>query len=214
MKLKEAPSLKGKKFREWYDNKVPSNGTKVNVAMAVYPEHLTDKSAFLNKVDTEEDYVKEISELINTFDEIMDENSVILLSGYWGKNGLPNEVNATWKSVMSAIKTTDYSIGDVIVWKKGSKTKGQRENSLDVICEPIFVLCRKSEYRTYHLNVEVQTTRGNASYHTPLYNIITTNGKTPEDDYKQLKEYLLRLYCPDNGNIYYMMEEAPVVQGK
>ena len=89
MKLKEAPSLKGKKFREWYDNKVPSNGTKVNVAMAVYPEHLTDRSAFLDKVDTEEDYVREVSELINTFDEIMDENSVILISGYGERTDFP-----------------------------------------------------------------------------------------------------------------------------
>jgi len=89
MKLKEAPSLKGKKFREWYDNKVPSKGTKINVAMAVYPEHLSNKDSFLDKVETEEDYVKEISELINTFDEIMDENSVILLSGYWERTDSP-----------------------------------------------------------------------------------------------------------------------------
>ena len=61
MKLKEAPQLKGKKFREWYDNKVPSKGTKINVAMAVYPEHITDKSIFLDKIETEEDYVKGIS---------------------------------------------------------------------------------------------------------------------------------------------------------
>lgn len=208
MKLKEAPELKGKKFKEYYDNRVPSSEGTINLALAVYPEHCKNNNRISSK--DEETYIKGISDTINELDTMMAENSVIILSGFWGNNSLPNEVNATWKSIMSAIKTTDYSIGDVIVWKKGFKTKNSRENRLDTICEPIFVLSRKSEYRTYHLNVNVQTVRGNAVYHTPIYNLITTTGKNVEDDYKQLKEYLLRMYCPDNGIIYNMFEEAPV----
>lgn len=212
MKLKEAPELKGKKFKEYYDNQVPPKENSINLALAVYPEHCTNLDGVDS--DTEDAYVKGISNIINDMDDMMAENSVIILSGFWGNNHLPNEVNATWKAIMSAIKTTDYSIGDVIVWKKGFKTKNSRENRLDTICEPIFVLSRKSEYRTYHLNVNVQTVKGNAVYHTPVYNLITTSGKDVEEDYKQLKEYLLRMYCPDNGIIYNMFEEAPIVQDK
>ena len=213
MKLKEAPQLKGKKFKEYFDNQVLPKSAKINLAIAVCPEHISNKNLLIDRINNEDDYVSEISKLINSFEEIMAENSVIILSGYWGQNDITNKVNATWKSIMSAIKTTDYSIGDVIVWKKGFKTKGERENSLDTICEPVFVLCRKEEYRTYNLNVEVQTVRGNAVYHTPQYNLITTNGNSVEDDYKQLKEYLIRMYCPDDGEIYYLFEEAPDVQG-
>lgn len=209
MKLKEAPELKGKKFREYYDDQIPPVENSVSLALSVYPEHCKNKNRISS--NNENDYIKEISNTINELEPMMAENSVIIISGFWGNNHLPNEVNATWKSIMSAIKTTDYSIGDVIVWKKGFKTKNSRENKLDTICEPIFVLSRKSEYRTYHLNVNVQTVRGNAVYHTPIYNLITTTGKNVEDDYKQLKEYLLRMYCPDNGVIYNMFEEAPVV---
>ena len=197
MKLKEAPQLNGKKFYELYENNVFPIGMKFNIALGVYPEHVTTRGYTFN-YKNEDEYVFQISTLINKMEEVMAENSVIILSGFWGETDVPSKVNATWKSIMSAIKTTDYSIGDVIVWKKGFKTPGERENSLDTLCEPIFVLCRKEEYRTYHLNVDVQTVRGNAVYHTPLYNLITTEGKTIEEDYEQLKTYLLRLYCPDN----------------
>lgn len=212
MKLKEAPELKGKKFKEYYDNQVPPRENSISLALAVYPEHCKNDNRISSK--DEEAYIKGISDTINELDIMMAENSVIILSGFWGDKELPNEVNAVWKSVMSAIKTTDYSIGDVIVWKKGFKTKNNRDNRLDTICEPIFVLSRKSEYRTYHLNVNVQTVRGNAVYHTPIYNLITTTGKDVEEDYKQLKEYLLRMYCPDNGIIYNMFEEDLIVQDK
>ena len=214
MKLKEAPSNKGNTYKEYYDSQVLPKSLKANVALAVYPEHITNKDYMLDKCSTEESYVKEISDLINSIEEVMAENSVIIISGYWGKDKTDNVVNSTWKSIMSAIKTTDYSIGDVIVWKKGFKTKNSRENRLDTICEPVFVLCRKEEYRTYNLNVEVQTVRGNAQYHTPQYNLITTTGSTVEDDYKQLKDYLIRMYCPDKGTIYNLFEEKPDVQDK
>ena len=206
MKLKEAPQLKGKKFRELYDNNVFPSGIEFNIALGVYPEHVSERGYRFN-YKNEDEYVSQVSDMINSIDEVMAENSVIILSGFWGETDVPNKVSAVWKSMMSAIKTTDYAIGDVIVWKKGSKTKGERENSLDIICEPVFVLCRKSEYRTYHLNVDVQTIKGNAVYHTPQYNLITTNGRTAEEDYDQLKEYLIRMYCPDDGAIYYPLED-------
>lgn len=206
MKLKEAPKLEGKKFKEYYSNQVIPKGIRINLAIAVDPGIIKDREGFLKSPD-EDTYVRDFSDFLNSLGEEMDENSVVLISGFWGKDPLDNDVNATWRAVMSSIKTSDYSIGDVLVWKKRSKTPHDRDNRLDTICEPVFVLGRKSEYRTYHMNVNVQTVRGNAVYHTPIYNLVTTEGKTPEEDHKELIEYLLRIYCPEGGRVYYPFEE-------
>ena len=205
MKLKEAPSNRGKKYTEHYS----ILDRDYNLVIAVDPPKNGDK--FTSYTD-EDSYIRSLSNYLNALDIILTENSVILLSGFFGDHALETEVNTVWKAVISALKTTPYSIGDVIVWKKSTKTKNERENRLDTICDPIFVLCRKSEYRTYHMNVNERTVKGNAKYHTPVYNIIMTNGRTPEEDHKELIDYLIRMYCPDNGKILYPFEEAPNVQ--
>ncbi len=197
MKLKEAPTLEGKIYTEVYSDS-RSDGKNHSVVMAV-----DAGTPILTGYTDEDGYVEKFSEFINGLEPLMDENSVILVSGFLGDTALNTEVNTVWKSVMSAIRTTDYAIGDVIVWKKNLARKNTRNNRLDTVCEPIFVLCRKEEYRSYHLNVNERTRKGNISYHTPVYNIIRTDGTTEKEDHDQMVEYLIRMYCPDDGTIYY-----------
>lgn len=90
--------------------------------------------------------------MFNMFEKILKENGVILYNINYGVN-----THSTLWDLISEIQTsTDFCVADVIAWKKRSAVPNTASpNKLTRIWEPIFVFCRKDEYKTFTTNKQV-----------------------------------------------------------
>ena len=166
----------------------------LNLIIAINPKEIQEFS-------NDKDYIDWFSEFINTADSKLKENSVIAISGFYGKER-PDSDNIVWKAVLSAIHTTNWSIGDILIWKK-SKAEEQIYPKLDYKCKPIFILCRKNENRTHTLNVDsLETNSGREGYHTPISNMVCTEG-LETDELTEMENRILEFYKPENGTVWF-----------
>lgn len=95
-------------------------------------------------------------DLFNGFDGILRPNGVVLYNISYGTEN-PTQM---WTCISEVCKRTNFTIADVIVWKKSSALPNNvSSNKLTRICEFVFVLCRKSEYATFTMNKDVSSNR-------------------------------------------------------
>jgi site-specific DNA-methyltransferase (adenine-specific) len=159
-------------------------------------------------VDTmsDEEYVKWSVDLFNHFDKILNTNGVVLynISYSTSKPFLLYEV------IYKVVKQTNFIIADTIVWKKrNALPNNMSKNRLTRVWEFVFVLARKDEIKTFHMNKEVLSVRDNG---TKQYSCIDNYIEAKNNDgsctlnkatySSELCEKLLSIYAKQDAYIY------------
>ena len=127
-------------------------------------------------VDTgsHEDYIKWTENLFNEFDRILCENGVILYNINYG-TGYDNTCDNLIDIIHTIISKTDFMIADIIGWKKSSALPNNTSsNKCTRIFELVFVLCRKSENKTFISNKGVKSTneKTGQNFYNNMFNFI------------------------------------------
>lgn len=144
--------------------------------------------------------------LFNGYNKILKENGVVLYNISYGNENS----ECMFLAVSDILTKTDFTIGDVITWKKKSAMPAcLSPNKLTRITEYVFVFCRKTEYMTYHANKKVVSVRptGQKMYNN-LFNLIEApnndgvNGLNAATYSTELCDKLLRIYGKVGGVVY------------
>lgn len=155
---------------------------------------------------TDEEYCDFTENLFIKFDSILSVNGSVLYNISYGNNNR----DGMFKAINTIITKTQFTIADVIIWKKSSAMPNNcSSNKLTRITEFIFVFCRKSEINTFYCNKPVISYRktGQPSYGN-IYNFIEAKNNDGSCPYNKatyssdLCKQLLKIYCPDNGIVY------------
>lgn len=155
-------------------NSLDNNSIKLIITSPPYNttrNHLDDRGYDIYQDDKSvEDYIEWTIQIFNAFDRILDNNGVIL---YNLSTGAENN-EQMWLLLAEIIKRTTFTISDVLVWKKThAMPNPMSKNKTTRICEYIFVISRKSEYKTFDMNKKPKSYRktGQPNYEN-VYNFI------------------------------------------
>ena len=152
---------------------------------------------------TNDEYCQYTVELFNEFERILVPNGCVLYNLSYGNEN----TECMFQTVSSIISKTDFTVADVIVWKKKSAMPNNcSQNRLTRIVEFIFVFCRKNEIKTFHTNKNVVSERptGQKMYENILNYVEARNndGVCPYNKARfssELCEKLLNIYCKNGG---------------
>lgn len=147
-----------------------SRNTKTELARK---NHWSRYDVFVD-TGTHEDYVKWTTNLFNEFDRILCENGVVLYNINYGTDGDSVTCDNLIDTIHSISANTNFMIADIIAWKKYSALPNNTSsNKCTRIFEFIFVLCRKTESKTFISNKQVKSvsSRGQKFY-TNMFNYI------------------------------------------
>lgn len=120
---------------------------------------------------TNKEYSDWIVSLIKEIDKILVPNGKIIMNLSYGAEN----TECMSLTIAEILKQTDYTLADIIVWKKHSATPNNvSPNRLTRICEFVYVLCRKNELMTFEANKQILSYRetGQAVYEN-VFNYIT-----------------------------------------
>ena len=122
---------------------------------------------------TDEEYEKYILGLFEGFNRVLKPNGVVL----WNVSYCATDPSSMFHCITRIFTESNFTIGDVITWKKQSALPFGSPNRLTRITEYIFVFARKSEINTYKCYGKKSVgfgTGDNAKkeYYTTLYNFI------------------------------------------
>ena len=155
---------------------------------------------------TDEEYYEWTCDIFRHFDKILSKNGVVLYNISYGSEN----PSVMWLALGKIIENTDFMIADCIVWKKKSALPNNVGNKLTRITEFVFVLCRKSEYKTFKINKKVKSVREDTGqkYYENTFNFIEApNNDGPCELNKatyssELCLKLLELYADKNSVVY------------
>ena len=119
-----------------------------------------------------EDYIKWVVDIFNLYNKVLNKNGCILWNMSYGTE------NTTCMSLTIAeiIKDTDFTLADILVWKKQSATPNNvSSNKLTRICEFVYVFCRKNEFNTFTTNKKIIGYRDdtNQAIYENIFNFIS-----------------------------------------
>lgn len=155
---------------------------------------------------TDEQYCDWSVDIFNHFDQILNKNGVILYNISYGSEN----PNVMWLALGDILRKTNFMIADTIIWKKNTALPNNTGNKLTRITEFVFVICRKSEYKTFNINKKVKSIRKDTGqkYYENIYNFIEApnndgscklNKATYSSD---LCLQLLNIYATENSIVY------------
>lgn len=154
----------------------------------------------------EDQYVDWTIGLFRMFDEVLDKNGVILYNISYGSEN----PNAMWRIPGAIIEDTDFMIADCIVWKKKCALPNNvSHNKLTRITEFVYVICRKSEFKTFNANKNITKVGKNGQkYYENVFNFVEApNNDGPCELNKatyssDLCLFLLNIYAKENSIVY------------
>lgn len=155
---------------------------------------------------TDKEYCDFTVKLFDEFNRILKKNGVVLYNLSYGNNNR----EGMFKTVNAIISNTDFTIADMICWKKKSALPNNcSSNKLTRIWETIFVFCRREDVETFHCNKEIVSTRktGQKSY-SNILNYIEAKNNDEVCPYNratfstELCYRLLEIYAPENSVVY------------
>lgn len=154
----------------------------------------------------EDQYVDWTIGLFNMFDEILEKNGVILYNISYGSEN----PNAMWRIPGAIIEDTNFMIADCIVWKKKCALPNNvSHNKLTRITEFIYVICRKSEFKTFNANKNITKVGKNGQkYYENVFNFVEApNNDGPCELNKatyssDLCLFLLNIYAKEDSVVY------------
>lgn len=173
----------------------PDDGSVANIRYDVHIDNMTN-----------DEYCEFTARLFNQFDVILKSNGSILYNICYGSEN----TEAMFRAINSIIVYTPFTVADVISWmKKSAAPNSCSSNKLTRIWEFIFVICRKSEFSTFHCNKKVTSYRetGQPAYEN-IFNVVEAKNNDEICPYNratyssELCEKLFRIYAPKNATVY------------
>lgn len=158
----------------------------------------------LDQMDNKE-YHKWLCSIFNKLDNILTDKGVIL----WNMSYGVENPNVFWEFPYELINNTNFMIADTIIWKKKSAIPNNvSSNKLTRIVEYIFVICRKSEYKTFKCNKKAIniSSKGQKIYEN-VYNFVEARNNDGSNPYNkatyssELCDKLLGLYFKKEDTI-------------
>ena len=155
---------------------------------------------------TNDEYTDYTIKLFNEFERVLNLNGCIIYNLNYGAEN----TEGMFKAVNGIISNTNFTIADVICWKKSNALPNScSSNRLTRIWEFVFIFCRKNEMKTFHCNKKITSyrTTGQPAYEN-VYNFIEAKNNDGSCPYNkatystELCEKLLNLYAPKNGIVY------------
>ena len=164
-------------------------------------------------VDTgsHEDYIEWTEKLFNEFDRILQENGIVLYNINYG-TGYYNTCDNLIDIIHTITIKTPFMVADIIGWKKGNALPNNTSsNKCTRIFELVFVLCRKTENKTFISNKGVKSTnpKTGQNFYYNMFNFI----EAPNNDgscnlnkatySSELVLKLLEMYAGQESGIVY-----------
>lgn len=155
---------------------------------------------------TNEEYCDFTNKLFTGFDKVLKPNGVILYNLSYGSEN----TEGMFLTIAEIINNTNFTIADVIIWKKKTALPNNTShNKLTRIVEYVFVICRKSEIKTFKCN-KPKKAKGKTGqqFYENVYNFVEAKNNDGSCPYNkatyssELCEKLLTLYAPNNGCVY------------
>lgn len=155
---------------------------------------------------TNEEYCDFTVDLFHRFNSVLKKNGCVLYNLSYGSEN----TEIMFQTVNAIISRTEFSVADVIVWKKKNALPNScSSNKLTRIVEFVFVLCRRIEMKTFYSNKAITSYRktGQAAYEN-IFNFIeapNNDGTCPFNKAtfsSELCEKLLKIYAPKDGIVY------------
>lgn len=155
---------------------------------------------------TDNQYAEYTVGLFNEFDRVLGTNGCVLYNLSYGAEN----TECMFKAINAIITETNFTVADVIVWKKKTALPNScSPNRLTRLTEFVFVICRKSELKTFHMNKKVTSIRktGQKAYQN-IFNLVEARNNDGACPYNkatfssELCEKLLSMYCPNGGVVY------------
>ena len=117
---------------------------------------------------------------------------------------------ALWELINEIHTKSNFMIADMIIWKKGSALPNNvSHNRLTRVYEPIFVLCRKNEYKTFNANKQVtSTSKTGQKYYENIFNFFEASNNDKSTNLNkatfssEMVYKLLQIYAKPNSIVY------------
>lgn len=199
--------------------KLNDNNLKVDLIITSPPYNTGRTSQTQRSIDNREnrydihldnmggqEYLDWTVKLFNNYDSILRENGVVLYNMSYGNEN----PDIMWLTISEIISNTEFMVADTIVWKKNSALPNNvSHNKLTRIVEFVFVICRKSEYKTFIGNKKVKSVSNTGQkYYENTFNFIEArnndgscklNKATFSSD---LVKQLLSIYAKEGMTVY------------
>lgn len=119
---------------------------------------------------TDEGYGEWTKTLFDEFDKVLSPNGVILYNISYGSES----PDSFFQAMCQINNNTSFQVADIITWKKKSALPNNvSPNKLTRITEFVFVICRRSEYKTYRANKKVKSvSKTGQKYYENIFNFI------------------------------------------
>jgi site-specific DNA-methyltransferase (adenine-specific)/modification methylase len=155
---------------------------------------------------SEEEYINWTINIFNNINRVLKPNGVILYNFSYSIEtpSLPYTLMA------SIISNTEFMVADTIIWKKSNSIPHPASyNRLNRIVEFVFVICRKSELKTFNCNKKVvKTSPKGQNYYEIIDNFITAKNNDGSTDLNKATystefcEKLLKVYGKEGYLVY------------
>lgn len=152
---------------------------------------------YLDQVNNHE-YINWTINIFNELDRVLMKNGCVLYNISYG-NG---NADLLWLTIAKIIEKTNFCVADCIIWKKKSAIPNNTSsNKLTRICEFVFVLCRKEEYKTFLCNKKIKSkSKTGQSYYHSAFNFVEARNNDEVCDLNkatyssELVEQLIKIY--------------------
>lgn len=128
-----------------------------------------------------EEYIKFTLDVFNSYEKLLNKNGCIIYNMSYGTENT-EVMNLT---VSEIIKKTNFTIADILVWKKSTATPNNvSHNKMTRICEFVYIFCRREEFNTFTTNkksINKQRNSGQLVYEN-LYNFFTAKNNDESID--------------------------------
>lgn len=190
----------------------PYNNSRSGDSQETRDKHSGNKYDVYIDQRTDKQYIEWIVSYLAEFDKALSKDGLILMNLSYANDStnLVKDVNpneAMWRLINEIIVSTDFTIADCIIWKKNNALPNNvSKNKLTRIVEFVFVICRKSELKTFNANKKVKSeSRTGQKYYENVQNFI----EAPNNDGKvklnqatfssDFVDKLLDIYAIDNS---------------
>lgn len=161
-----------------------------------------------NDNKTVDEYIEFIIKLFDYFDKILVENGVVLYNFSYSTQSVDKSMMYI-DLLYKICHDTPFMIIDYISWKKTTALPIQASNKLSRVCEPIYVIARKSEYKTFKANKPVSKIVNTTKFYGYVTNFIIAKNNDGVCNLNkacfssELVKQLLSLYCYSKDLIVY-----------
>lgn len=163
-----------------------------------YDMHVESKTA--------DEYTDWTIELFKEFDRLLKPNCIVLYNYGMGNDSISGSSADDWFKTMYGVLTqSNFTCADLLFWrKKCALPDNISQNHATRIAEPVMVLSRKSEARTFLANKKVSSVRTSGQkMYVPFYNVIEAANNDGSNNLNKatystdLCDQLMDCYLPD-----------------